>query len=132
MKIKIIKSTEPQSWYKEKIGEIFEVLEIDEKNERYIIYKGRVLCSYVDFADCEIIINVYALNVSNMRNINFIEGVNIIAKYLPEKEKDEFGIQAQHDQLWFGAEEWITDENDRNRLFELGWFISESSWSTNT
>jgi hypothetical protein len=67
-----------------------------------------------------------------MKNINFIEGVNIIAKYLPENEKQEFGIQAQHDQLWFGDDKWVTDENDRKRLVELGWFISESSWSAST
>lgn len=47
-----------------------------------------------------------------MENINFIEGINIIAKYLPEKEKEKFGIQVGHDQLWFGSEEWVRDEND--------------------
>jgi len=67
-----------------------------------------------------------------MNNSEFIEGVNIIAKYIPENEKNDFGIQAAHDQIWFGAEEWVTDEKDIKRLDELGWFISESSWSAFT
>jgi hypothetical protein len=65
-----------------------------------------------------------------VRNSDFIKGVNIIAKYIPEDEKDSpFGLHSEHDQLWFGGDEWVTDENDRTELFNLGWFISEDSWS---
>jgi hypothetical protein len=64
-----------------------------------------------------------------MRNNEFIEGVNIIAKYMPETEKEGFGVHAEHDQLWFGADEWVTDEKDRKRLDEIGWFVNEDSWS---
>jgi hypothetical protein len=56
----------------------------------------------------------------------FVEGVNIIAKYIP-KSKD-FNIQAEHDQIWFGSYIWVKGE-DRKRLKELGWFEDEDSWS---
>ena len=64
-----------------------------------------------------------------MKNSNFVKGVNIIAKYIPESEKDSYGVHSEHDQLWFGADEWVTDENDRIELDSLGWFIDEDSWS---
>ena len=62
-----------------------------------------------------------------MRNNAFVEGVNIIAKYIPESEKEGWGIQASHDQVWFGAHEWVTDKEDIARLEELGWFDDEDS-----
>lgn len=64
-----------------------------------------------------------------MKNSDFIKGVNIIAKYIPDDEKDSYGVQFQHNQLWFGADEWVTDENDRTELVNLGWYIHEDSWS---
>jgi len=64
-----------------------------------------------------------------MNNSNFVEGVDIIAKYIPEGEKDSHSIQAGHDQIWFGAYEWVTDEKDKSRLEEIGWFEDEDSWS---
>lgn len=64
-----------------------------------------------------------------MRNNEFIEGVTIIAKYIPEERKESFDINAEHDQFWFGEDEWVTDEKDRQRLEELGWFIDEGGWS---
>lgn len=67
-----------------------------------------------------------------MKNSNFIKGVNIIAKYIPEDKKDSYSISAEHDQLWFGEDEWVTDENDRKELEMLDWFISENSWSAFT
>lgn len=54
MKIKITKNTSPKSWYRDRIGEIFNVLEIDEKQKRYIVHKGRICDSFIDFDDCEI------------------------------------------------------------------------------
>ena len=72
---------------------------------------------------------LWAVNFNIMRNSEFIEGVNIIAKYIPEDEKQSSGVYAEHDQFWFGAEEWVTDENDIKRLDELGWFIDECGWS---
>lgn len=64
-----------------------------------------------------------------MRNYNFIEGVNIIAKHIPEDQIDSFGVNAEHNQLWFGSHEWVTDEKDVARLEELGWFEDEGAWS---
>lgn len=64
-----------------------------------------------------------------MNTGNFIVGIGIIAKYLPEKEKENWGVRAEHDQMWIADDEWVTNEEDRNRLKELGWFINEGSWS---
>lgn len=34
-----------------------------------------------------------------MKNSNFVEGVNIIAKYIPEEAKEGNDFQAAHDQV---------------------------------
>lgn len=66
-----------------------------------------------------------------MENSNFVKGINIIAKYIPEKSKDSFNICCEHDQLWFGVDTWIDDEADRVELYNLGWVINENSWCAN-
>jgi hypothetical protein len=67
-----------------------------------------------------------------MKNRNFIEGVNIIAKYIPEERMDKFDLCAGHDQIWFCPEDIVTEEGDRQKLVELGWMIEEDSWSAYT
>ncbi len=67
-----------------------------------------------------------------MKNSEFVEGVNIIAKYIPENEKNGYGIQACHDGIWFGAYKWVTEESDVKRLEELGWYEDEDSWACST
>jgi len=62
-----------------------------------------------------------------MKNKAFIEGVAIIGKHSPEE--DDWNLCSEHDQIWFGAYEWVTDEKDIARLEELGWFEDEDSWS---
>lgn len=52
MRIKIVKCSSPQSWYKDRVGEVMKVLETEEEEKRYIIYKGRLLNSFVLFDDC--------------------------------------------------------------------------------
>lgn len=64
-----------------------------------------------------------------MTNNEFIEGVNIIARNIPKEEREGFSVRAEHDQLWFGDEEWVTDKKDIARLEELGWFKEYESWS---
>jgi hypothetical protein len=57
MDIKITGFTEPKSWYRERIGDVFEVLEELKDiagNKVYIVHKGRILNSYVDARDCEV------------------------------------------------------------------------------
>jgi hypothetical protein len=67
-----------------------------------------------------------------VRNNEFIEAVNIIAKHIPTEELNGWGIQAEHDQIWFGNYEWVTDPKDKKRLEELGWFEHEGGWSNFT
>jgi hypothetical protein len=57
---------------------------------------------------------------------NFVEGVNIIAKYL---DPDNYNLNCEHDQLYFGEYDIVTDKKDIDRLIELGWFESEDAWS---
>ena len=67
-----------------------------------------------------------------MTNNKFLLGIGIISKHMPPEEKDNFGVQATHDQLWFGDPNWIDSLEDKERLDELGWFIDEDSYSCNT
>jgi hypothetical protein len=59
MLVKIIKQPKyPQSWYYDRVGQVFDVLE--EKHDSdgkliYIVQKSRVLNTYIDASDCEII-----------------------------------------------------------------------------
>jgi len=58
MKIRVIKNKYPQSWYRERIGETFEVLEVskDVQGEKiYIVGKGRLTNSFVSVEDCVIV-----------------------------------------------------------------------------
>ena len=57
MDIKITGCTEPKSWYRQRMGDVFEVLEESKDvsgNKVYIVHKGRVLNSFVDARDCVI------------------------------------------------------------------------------
>ena len=64
-----------------------------------------------------------------MRNKEFLKGIEIISSNMPEDSRDDWGIHAEHDRIWFGSEEWVTDSLDIKRLEELGWFIDDESWS---
>jgi hypothetical protein len=52
---------------------------------------------------------------------NFVEGVNIIAKY-------DVDTSAEHDKFYMGPHVRVTDPNDIKRLEELGWRIDEDYW----
>jgi hypothetical protein len=59
MLVKIIKQPKyPESWYYDRVGQLFEVVEEGElfdKTPIYIVKKGRVLNTYIDKTDCELI-----------------------------------------------------------------------------
>lgn len=58
MKIKVTNSEYPHSWYINRIGEVFDVIEESKTFDgkpMFIVYKGRLLNSYVSKCDCEII-----------------------------------------------------------------------------
>ena len=57
----------------------------------------------------------------------FIEGMNIIAKYI--LEGSDYNIAAEHDTIYYGTYECVTDEKDIKRLEELGWYEDEDSWA---
>jgi len=56
----------------------------------------------------------------------FVEGVNIIAKYMTV---ENMGVHGEHDIIYFGSYDSVTDDNDIKRLDELGWFEEEESWA---
>jgi len=64
-----------------------------------------------------------------MSNRKFIEGIKIIAKYIPEDKMDDYNYHSEHDILWFGEYNIVTDEKDIARLLELDWFEDEESWA---
>jgi hypothetical protein len=56
---------------------------------------------------------------------NFVEGINIIAKYITK----EFDMESEHGQFYFGAYNSVTNQKDIAKLWELGWFEEEAMWS---
>ena len=61
-----------------------------------------------------------------MNNANLVEGIKIIAKYV---DSEQHNFATGHDQIWFCDYDKVTDENDVQKLIELGWFEDEDSWS---
>jgi len=67
MDIKITGCRKPKSWYRERIGEAFRVLEesIDMDGKKiYIVHKGKITNSYVEAKDC-CIVSQETINLSN-------------------------------------------------------------------
>jgi hypothetical protein len=64
-----------------------------------------------------------------MESKKVIEGINIIYNSIPEDNTGEYYFHPGHDQIWVGKFEWITNDVDKARLEELGWFEDEDSWS---
>lgn len=60
-----------------------------------------------------------------MRNGAFAEGVAIIAKHV---KSDDFGVYAEHDQMWFGSVGDVPPD-DAEKLKALGWFEDKEAWS---
>jgi len=58
---------------------------------------------------------------------NFIDGLNIIAKYVP-KDSDR-NLAAEHDKIYYGEYDWVTDKEDIERLEKLTWFEDEDGWA---
>ena len=69
MKIKITGCTEPKSWYRERIGQTFKVLEESKDiigNKVYIVHKGHMTNSYVEAKDCVIVEETNILDSTNI------------------------------------------------------------------
>jgi len=65
-----------------------------------------------------------------MKNSEFIKGVDILSKHIPEDSIDGFSLCAVHDQIYFCDSKWVEEgSDDYLMLEELGWFIDEESWS---
>jgi hypothetical protein len=55
MDIQVTGFTEPKSWYRERVGSVFKVLEESKDidgNKVYIVAKSHIIVSYVDARDC--------------------------------------------------------------------------------
>ena len=55
MKIKITSSKFVLNWYHGRIGETFEVAEVDKRDRDYGVFGGVIDVSFVSFDDCEIL-----------------------------------------------------------------------------
>lgn len=55
MKVKVVRNIMPHSWYKDRIGETFEVIRVNEEEKHYVIQEGRVLISFICFDDAEVL-----------------------------------------------------------------------------
>ena len=60
-----------------------------------------------------------------MNNRNFVRGVTIILKYL---DLDGYDLAANHDEIYFGLVESVTNPEDVKELERLGWFEENESW----
>lgn len=58
---------------------------------------------------------------------DFIEGINIIVKYIPKNS--DYNLAAEHDKIYYGEYDWVTDKKDIKKLEKLGWFEDEDSWA---
>lgn len=59
-------------------------------------------------------------------NKNFIDGLNIISKYIPDDS--DFDYHFEHDQIYFGKFEWVDNQFDIDKLQKLGWFKDSGFW----
>ena len=64
-----------------------------------------------------------------MTNKEFVTGMEIISRHIPPCKNESYNIAVEHDQIWFGEGSWVTDENDKASLKEMGWFIDKNAWS---
>ena len=58
MNIKVTGCKEPKGWYRNRVGDVFEVLEESKSiwgNKVYIVHRGRMLNSFVDARDCVVL-----------------------------------------------------------------------------
>ena len=102
MKIKIIKNTRPSSWYRERLHQVFEVLEIDTDNRRYIVHKGRILEAFVDFDDCLEVVEIKCKRTND-------NGISKDEIYEATKQgewgfdiiKDDYGHESGWDKRYF-------------------------------
>lgn len=78
MKIKIKKSGGIHSWYRDKIGKIYEVLEDNSAKKHYIVHKGRIIDSFVNYDDCEV------LNEAIVSEDKFCDCNNSFAIYIDQ------------------------------------------------
>lgn len=60
-----------------------------------------------------------------MKILEIIEGMQIIAKHT----KDQFCVQAEHDELFCGDSELPLSDEEKARMKELGWMDHDGSWS---
>ena len=54
---------------------------------------------------------------------DFAQGVEIISKYIPDSGNY---MDAYDSIIFFGEAEWVSEE-DKNKLFKLGWIILDDS-----
>lgn len=72
-------------------------------------------------------INTNEIETKVFGPLAILEGLQILTKY-----SDETDYAFEHDQCWFhDYEETITKMSDEDfiRMYELGWFEDENSWS---
>ena len=64
-----------------------------------------------------------------MTNDKILRGISVISEHMPKTSKSDYDFAVGHDQLWFGAQDWVTDTLVIQELENMGWFIDEDSWS---
>jgi len=82
-------------------------------------------CNFI----CLDIDEFYELKQKKMQNEDFIKGIYIIGKNIPEDYRTDYNVVTEHDQFWIGRTEWVKDEQDIKILNEMGWFEDEGMWS---
>lgn len=53
-----------------------------------------------------------------------IQGLEILATLEP-RGQDDYGVDAEHDQIYAGPEAELVPEEMQKKLEDLGWFISD-------
>jgi len=113
------------------LSKIFDILN-ENNNISHWFYGHFHKSNKITFNDVELIgldiDEFYELKINKMNNENFIKGVSLIGRHIPDNERSDYTLLCEHDQIWFGDAEWITDDHDILILNEMGWFEDNGKW----
>ena len=113
------------------LSKIFDILK-EKNNITHWFYGHFHKSNKITFNDVELVgVNIdefYELKIKKMNNENFIKGVSLIGKLIPDDAREDNNVSAACDYIIFGEESWVTDKHDIKILNEMGWAVEDGAW----